>query len=63
MKTANYKKLLLDGINVMMSNPHSVAIFRNKKKTNLLLKKIGVPTPDQYSVHAKQKIPVTNCFS
>ena len=52
---ANYKKLLLDGINVMMSNPHSVAIFRNKKKTNLLLKKIGVPTPDQYSVHAKQK--------
>lgn len=50
----NYNKLLNDGLNVMMSNPQSMAVFRNKKRTNEALKKIGVPVPEQYGIKSKK---------
>lgn len=50
---ANYKKLCDDGINVMMSEPRSMVVFRNKKRTNETLKKIGVPVPEQYDIESE----------
>lgn len=52
---ANYMRMQTDGINVMMSAPKSIEIFRNKKKTNETLRKLGIPTPVQYNWEEKEK--------
>ena len=53
--SANDIRMQSDGINVMISSPQKIEIFRNKKKTNETFKRLGIPAPVQYDWETKEK--------
>lgn len=53
--SANYNKIQSDDINVLITNPQNIEIFRNKKKTNEAFRSLGIPTPNQYNLESTEK--------
>ncbi|MCD4743986.1 MAG: ATP-grasp domain-containing protein [Desulfobacteraceae bacterium] len=53
--SANYIRMQSDGINVMISSPQNIEIFRNKKKTNETFRRLGIPTPVQWNLESAEK--------